>query len=91
MRSAAISLLVLAASAVGIPVVQAAQYCAQYYNGTYDCGIPTLASCQQSVSGVGGTCVIDRRAQRRNRASGNPPPQRPFPSLFAPWASPNGN
>jgi len=46
---------------------RATQYCAQYYNGTYDCGIPSLSSCQQSVSGVGGICVVDRRSQQRTR------------------------
>jgi hypothetical protein len=46
---------------------RAAQYCAQYNNGTQDCGIPSLNSCQQSVRGVGGICVVDTRSRRRNR------------------------
>jgi len=91
MRSTAIGLFVLAAATLASQAVQAAQYCAQYYNGTYDCGIPTLASCRQSVSGVGGTCVIDRRSQRPNRALRSPQPA-PFPFLFPDLsAPPTGN
>ena len=91
MRSAQIGLFVLAGAAFAPQAVEAAQYCAQYYNGTYDCGIPTLASCQQSVSGVGGMCVIDRRSQTRNRASRGQRPA-PFPFLFPNMlAPPTGN
>jgi hypothetical protein len=91
MRSIAIGLFVLAASTLTSHVVQSAQWCAQYDNGTSDCGIPTLASCQQSVSGVGGVCVPDRRSQMRNRASRNQQPA-PFPLLFPDMlAPPNGN
>jgi hypothetical protein len=36
-----------------------AKYCASYYDGTQDCGIATLQACEQSVRGVGGTCVAD--------------------------------
>jgi hypothetical protein len=50
----------------------AAQYCAQYDNGTQDCGIPSLGSCQQSVRGVGGICVVDTRSQRRIRRLRSP-------------------
>jgi hypothetical protein len=38
------------------------QYCANYSDGTQNCGIPTLESCQQSVSGVGGECGPDNSA-----------------------------
>jgi hypothetical protein len=44
---------------------QAQTYCAMYDSGGKDCGIPSLASCQQSVSGVGGVCVPDQSAQLR--------------------------
>ena len=37
--------------------------CAAYYEGTRSCGIPTLQSCEQSLVGVGGTCVVDDTAQ----------------------------
>jgi hypothetical protein len=40
-----------------------AQYCASYYDGTKDCGIATLQACEQSVRGVGGTCIADDTAQ----------------------------
>ena len=91
MRSTATGLFVLAAATLASQVVQAAQWCAQYDNGTSDCGIPTLASCQQSVSGVGGVCVPDRRSRMRNRASRNQQPA-PFPLLFPDMlAPPNAN
>ena len=45
--------------------VYAQPYCAVYNNGTQNCGIPTLQSCEQSVSGVGGTCQPDNTAQLR--------------------------
>jgi len=46
-------------------IVQAQPYCAMYSNGTQDCGIPTLQSCDQSISGVGGYCAPDTTAQLR--------------------------
>ena len=62
----------------------AAQYCAQYNNGTQDCGIPSLRSCEQSIRGVGGICVPDRRSQqRRVRRSAFPPPS-PYPNPTMP-------
>ena len=45
--------------------VQAQPYCAMYDNGTRDCAIPTLSSCEQSVSGVGGYCAPDTTSQLR--------------------------
>jgi hypothetical protein len=64
-------------------IAAAAQYCAQYNNGTQDCGIPSLASCEQSVRGVGGICVPDRRSQRRARRQGLWPPA-PYPDPTMP-------
>jgi hypothetical protein len=61
------SSLFLVAVALASGPAGATQYCAQYYNGTYDCGIPSLSSCQQSVSGVGGICVVDKHSQQRTR------------------------
>jgi hypothetical protein len=52
----------------------AAQYCAEYNNGSQNCGIPSLSSCQDSVRGVGGFCVPDTNPPRRIRRSGFPPP-----------------
>lgn len=54
---AAVLFLLLGANAA------AAQYCASYYDGTKDCGIATLQACEQSVRGVGGTCIADDTAQ----------------------------
>ena len=45
--------------------VRAQPYCAVYDNGSKSCGIPSLASCQQSVSGVGGICTPDETSQMR--------------------------
>jgi hypothetical protein len=42
-----------------------AAYCAMYFNGTRSCGIPSLAMCQQAVTGVGGTCQQDFTDQLR--------------------------
>jgi hypothetical protein len=46
-------------------VADAQPYCAVYDAGTQNCGIPTLESCQQSVSGVGGICEPDNTSQER--------------------------
>jgi hypothetical protein len=45
--------------------VRAQPYCAVYDNGSKSCGIQSLASCQQSVSGVGGICSPDETSQMR--------------------------
>jgi hypothetical protein len=42
---------------------QAQPYCAVYDDGEQNCGIPTLQSCEQSVSGVGGSCQPDTTSQ----------------------------
>jgi hypothetical protein len=46
-------------------VVQAQAYCAMYDDGTKNCGIPSLDSCRQSISGVGGYCTPDQTSQMR--------------------------
>ena len=61
MRSIAIALLV---AALGAPVA-AQPYCANYNDGTSSCGIPTLQSCEASISGVGGYCGPDQSSQLR--------------------------
>jgi hypothetical protein len=35
-----------------------------YSDGTQNCGIPTLQSCEQSISGAGGSCVPDTTSRR---------------------------
>lgn len=42
---------------------QAQNYCANFYDDTQTCGIPTLQECERTVSGVGGDCVIDDSAE----------------------------
>lgn len=67
--------------------VASAAFCALYNNGTRSCGIPTQQMCVQSLSGVGGACVLDQTDQippnmvQRMRARNNPPPppRRPLP------------
>jgi hypothetical protein len=44
---------------------QAQPYCAMYDDGSKGCGIPSLQSCEQSLSGVGGNCVLDMTSQMR--------------------------
>jgi len=63
---------------------RAQQYCAQYNDGTSDCKIPTLAECEQSVAGVGGSCVPDTTAQAEEGT-----PQRLFPRLIPSQQPPN--
>ncbi len=58
------------------PHAAVAQYCASYYDGTKSCGIATLQACEQSVLGVGGTCVADDTAQL------GPPIKGPFQRMF---------
>lgn len=40
-------------------------YCAWYTDGSTNCGFPSMQSCRAAVSGVGGTCRVNPRAQRR--------------------------
>jgi hypothetical protein len=62
----AVAVLVVLVSAPGATRIASAQpYCAVYDNGSKNCGIPTIESCQQSVSGVGGICEPDYTSQMR--------------------------
>jgi hypothetical protein len=63
MKSITMRAALLAAVAGSAPLPAAAQYCANYTDGTKSCGIPTLQSCEQSLSGVGGYCGPDQSAQ----------------------------
>ena len=40
-------------------------YCVVYDAGPKSCGIPSLQSCQQSLSGVGGVCTPDLTSEMR--------------------------
>jgi len=59
------AVLVLASAPDAARTASAQPYCAVYNSGTQNCGIPTLQSCEQSVSGVGGICQPDNTAQLR--------------------------
>src|SRR4249919_249139 len=58
-------LVLLAFAGDASHVVQAQAYCAMYDDGSKNCGIPTLDSCRQSISGVGGYCAPDQTSQMR--------------------------
>ena len=65
-RILGLSLLALLAGAIDAQhAIRAQTYCAEYDDGNKSCGIPSLASCQQSVSGVGGICTPDETSQLR--------------------------
>jgi hypothetical protein len=63
------------------------RYCAQFSDGTSpDCGFSTLQMCEQSVTGVGGICILNpsgpRVAELQNQGAYNlsavpPPPAEP--------------
>src|ERR1700691_2270165 len=66
-------------------------YCAQYSDGTsLNCGFSSLSMCNESVSGVGGVCIINPRGsppafgRSGPRFSARPPP----PPLFGFGQSP---
>ena len=63
---------------------RAQQYCAQYNDGTTTCQIPTLADCEQSVAGVGGTCV-----PATTPGANDGTPQQLFPRLLPNPQPPN--
>jgi hypothetical protein len=65
MKLLAIGVALLSVAASGAPDVAAQPYCAFYNDGTSSCGIPTLQSCDASISGVGGYCGPDQSAQLR--------------------------
>jgi len=45
--------------------VQAQTYCAMFDSGGKSCGLPSLDSCRQTISGVGGYCTPDATPQMR--------------------------
>jgi hypothetical protein len=68
-------------------------YCAQYADGTsLSCGFSSLSMCNESVSGVGGVCILNPRGSqpaygRRQSRFYAPPPPPPLP-LFGFGQSP---
>jgi len=48
-------------------------YCAQYDDGSEDCSFSSLSMCNQSVTGVGGTCGLNPRGSSPSAASPGPP------------------
>jgi hypothetical protein len=48
-------------------------YCAQYDDGSEDCSFSSLSMCNQSVTGVGGTCGLNPRVSGSSAASAGPP------------------
>jgi hypothetical protein len=58
-------------------------YCAQYSDGaSLDCSFSSLSMCQQSVSGVGGICILNPRGG--GSVSANVAPQSFNPSYVPP-------
>jgi hypothetical protein len=67
--------------AVGFCLAAGAQpYCAMYDTGNRNCGIPTLESCRQSLSGLGGYCTPDETSQMRPDVFQTPRIFQPQPS-----------
>src|SRR5262245_11163727 len=61
------------------------KWCAQYQNGSNNCGFTTIEQCRASVSGVGGSCAPnsfytgpDKTSAQRSQqqAQRKPPPER---------------
>jgi hypothetical protein len=50
-------------AAIPRPAGAVSPFCAWYSDGSTNCGFPTMWSCQAAVSGVGGSCGINPRAQ----------------------------
>jgi len=56
------AVIFLSALLIFSQAANAQKYCARFYDDTQTCGIPSLRDCDQTVSGVGGDCVIDDTA-----------------------------
>ena len=66
---------------------QAQPWCANFSDGSRNCGIPTLRACEQTVSGVGGVCAPDPNSQPQPMPGDGSLAQQP-----GPWgASPGQN
>jgi hypothetical protein len=79
---------VLALACDATHVVQAQTYCAMFDDGNKSCGIPSLDSCRQTISGAGGYCTPDQTSQMRPDFFGGrglfPRPQPPAPPAAGP-------
>jgi len=84
-------LAIIAASVISLCVIDGPaaadpyKWCAQYRNGSNNCGFTTIEQCRASVSGIGGSCVPNQfytgpektSAQRSpKQAQRKPPPER---------------
>src|SRR5215469_7572060 len=67
-------------------------YCAQYDDGSEDCSFSSLSMCNQSVTGVGGTCGLNPRGSGPSAASAGPasfnPAYVPPPPIQQPTSGP---
>lgn len=74
-----VSLLSLALGAER--TAQAQPWCANFSDGSQNCGIPTLQACEQTVRGVGGGCAPDPNSSSQST---------PRDGSFAqpPWGAP---
>jgi hypothetical protein len=78
--------LILLFPAAAGSIAHAQPWCAMYDDGTPpNCGIPTFQSCEQSISGAGGSCVPDVGQQRAPGLRDGFRPQQ-----FGPSAAPSG-
>ena len=60
MRMLLIGVSLLLAVTLGAErTAQAQPWCANFSDGSQNCGIPTLQACEQTVRGVGGGCAPD--------------------------------
>jgi hypothetical protein len=79
---------VLALASDATHVVQAQTYCAMFDDGNKSCGIPSLDSCRQTISGAGGYCTPDMTSQKRPDVFDGsrlfPRPQTPAPPAAGP-------
>ena len=67
-------------------------YCAQYDDGSSDCSFSSLSMCNQTVTGVGGTCGLNPRGSGPSAASAGPasfnPAYVPPPPIQQPTSGP---
>lgn len=67
-------------------------YCAQYSDGaSLDCSFSSLSMCEQSVSGVGGICILNPRGGAPSSANAAPPSFNPAYVPPPPISQPQSN